>query len=52
MPSYVMSVRKVSRGQFTADIGNTSYLVVPDGKDRYSMPTRSVDGEGKTVLIR
>ncbi|EMV7409520.1 TPA: alpha/beta hydrolase [Enterobacter soli] len=33
MPSYVMSVRKVSRGQFTADIGNTSYLVVPDGKD-------------------
>jgi hypothetical protein len=22
------------------------------GTDRYSMPTRSVDGEGKTVLIR
>ncbi|CAM6913138.1 Alpha/beta hydrolase [Enterobacter asburiae] len=33
MPSYVMSVRKASRGKFTADIGGTSYLVVPDGED-------------------
>lgn len=33
MPSYVMSVRKVSRGKFTADVGDTHYLIVPDGQD-------------------
>ena len=33
MPSYVMSVRKASRGKFTAEVGETTYLVVPDGKD-------------------
>jgi hypothetical protein len=28
-----MSVRKASRGKFTAEVGETTYLVVPDGKD-------------------
>jgi esterase/lipase superfamily enzyme len=31
MTDYVMSVRAAKRGAFTADIGPTSFLVVPDG---------------------
>lgn len=33
MSSYVMSVRAVQDGEFTADVGDTKFLVVPDGQD-------------------